>query len=389
MFLRVDLQKVVTFCFFVTSIFHTAYTVSLDDLNSCCNTMLSNRLKSLSTKYSAMHSSLFAILDEAYGAEFLISTTQLNTGQPLNLELPGIYKLVGSDVLITNATSSGVLINVLSDGITLDLNGRTIDANDLIGTVISASGHSNLIVKGGIIKSSLGPTITITDTYNVQLTDLSILSSGDDGITVSGSTFVILRSNVVMDTIGKGYVLDFSSQVWIQDCIAVENAIPPAQSQAGYAITNSHNIFFNEVKSLGYFNGYLFRSSNTLICDKCLALNNNSNGFMYEGGTAAYGIILNDTIAMNNGGTGFFIDGVNSILNAVIAVSNNIGIAFGAQAVRGLIDASSAMSNTQEGLLINSGAHDIEAKNSTFLYNGTNIVNNSTPSSPLTVHNGV
>ena len=124
--------------------------------------------------------------------------------QGATITKPGVYVL-RRDLSSSNANP---LITIASDGVTLDLNGRSLRGpGDLSGTAVLVRGASGVRVVGGRI-ASFGVGVQVEDSENVLVEGLQI--QGDDlggappaieiGIQVVNSRGVVVTENVITST---------------------------------------------------------------------------------------------------------------------------------------------------------------------------------------------
>lgn len=132
---------------------------------------------------------------------------------PAVIQAPGTY-CIGQT--LTTTAQAGALINIVSDEVTLDLNGFTLDASPAgsatEATAIYAAGVKSVAIKNGTIKGfSIAISIYGNGSQNILVENVKVVSGNLAGIVMEGNG-VTIRNNQIYGTGGSsnsGYGIFF------------------------------------------------------------------------------------------------------------------------------------------------------------------------------------
>ena len=189
---------------------------------------------------------------------------------PYTITQPGSYVLT-SDLASCNGcappAADGISIN--ANHVTLDLNGFSIvgDPDTAIDGIKIAGGHSNIIIKNGIVRGFPGHGVNIGGAINSRVEDLNVTDCGGDGIRVGfGST---VRDCNVANCLGHGVLLETA-------CIA------DSVTAFGCGIDGIHTL--------------IVATTNGSIVRNCTARLNGSDGIETDDGC----VVSNCTVSLNS-----------------------------------------------------------------------------------------
>lgn len=210
---------------------------------------------------------------------------------PITITEPGSYVLTETLVPLVNGQTA---INIAASDVTLDFRGYGMTTGNLVafqrGVVVSGV-RTNIEIRNGVLRGSLGDGIDTTGADGVRLLDLRISNCGGNAIEAGTRSFV--QGVVARNNFGAGVVVGHNSIV--RDTVSDDNAT-----------------------------GFLIGDGS--VVDKCVASNNTGRGFDLGDDVAMSGCSASD-----NGGIGV-VTQENCSLTSVVAVRNltQAGIFLGA-----------------------------------------------------------
>ena len=146
-----------------------------NDITECCNEII-NTFTTQTSNY-----------------DFFISTTSLNSGSTTTFNESGKYLFVGVPITITNPPPSGILIDITTGCVLVDLGNTCIDANNLVNTVFNVNGQTNVVIRNGTILNAIQNAIFINNSNNILLQNLTIENvTGGDSILIQNSTNITI-----------------------------------------------------------------------------------------------------------------------------------------------------------------------------------------------------
>jgi len=212
---------------------------------------------------------------------------------PLTITTPGSYYL--AENLTFPAATSGVVISIEAADVTLDLNGFTIDGQDVtgdaegvIGITIVFSGSDILIRNGSIQRVTFGVNAQsrrrifmdslivrpIDDGTGILASNDSMISNcrveeGTTGIDLTVASNVVLRGCVVQGVSGVCYDFSFNNNGHIEDCVAIGG-------QYGYRLGDSaDDLVFVDCIANSSLIGFSDLSGQTNFFYRNMAIRNN------------------------------------------------------------------------------------------------------------------
>lgn len=262
----------------------------------------SNRIHSNSAQWARMAAIVNGTIDVC-DQRIPVDSVQSANGS-IRITQPGSYYLT-KNVSITSANSDGIVI--ISDNVTLDLNGYTLDGD--AGGITTDDGIfvqgdlDNIFIKNGIVKNWDGDGVNALNCDNCSFTDLIVENNGGDGL-----------------------VTDFGGIIF--NCTARGNGRDGLEG-------DDNTIIYNSTASNNLDNG--IEGSEGVLVFNCTSVNNESDGIDVQSGSRVEGCTAsgNDTygidvgqsvqvlhcVANNNGRNG--IDAFNSCLVKFNTANNN------------------------------------------------------------------
>jgi parallel beta-helix repeat protein len=252
------------------------------------------------------------------------------TSLPFVIGSPGSYYFTGN--LVGTAGTNG--ITVLTDGVSIDLNGFVLAGKPGSSNgVFAAAGVRTLSVRNGTVKSWGRAGIEAINANNCQFADLRVDSNGGPGLD-SGNGSIITKCNAISN---GGTGISGGNGSTMKECTA--------QSNAGAGLN-------------GFF-------GSTII--GCAAQSNTGVGI-----SASSGNTIKDCSVQSNGGGGISTAG-NCTINGCSVYSNTgIGISTGYS----LVEGCTVNSNTGEGIYLSTSGtllHNSVYSNGGFVSSNSNI----------------
>jgi hypothetical protein len=189
---------------------------------------------------------------------------QIETRTPIS-SLPCIITNSGSYYLTTNLTgASGDGIDIMTNDVTLDLNGFTLLGTGSGVGVNVLNPARNLSIRNGVLDSWGNGGVNATNGYNCQLERLRESSSGGPGL-VTGSNCVVLICTATRNT---SYGIAVGNNCIVRDCTANGNL-----GQNGFGIDVANGCIVNDCNASGNESGGILVQGND-----CLIAGNNCGG---------------------------------------------------------------------------------------------------------------
>lgn len=265
---------------------------------------------------------------------------------------PGSYYLTAN--VLGQAGKNG--IEIAADNVTLDLNGFTLDGQNLAGALsgVTVEGLVLLnVVKNGLVVRWPGSGINLDGAAadpGKRIENIIARGNGSNGINGGDSCTIV--DCVAIGNTGTGIIASTAST--IRSCVARENG-------AAGIVINASGTIISSTARLNVGNGFTCGLGVSLT--NCAAIQNTSDGFQLDTGSTA-----TNCSAFDNDGNGFFV------------VSNGVftGCASNANGLNGfslnngsLLTNSVASSNNQHGVTTTSSTL---IRGNLFRSNGTTTV---------------
>ena len=327
------------------------------DITDCCNEIISTITGNCST------------------FDFLISTSSLNGGTTTIINEGGTYRFVGGNVIITNSPPSGILIDITTGCVLVDLGGQCIDANNMVNIVFNVNNQSNIVIRNGTISNVNQNAIFINNSNNILLQDLVIEHvTGGDSILIQNSTNVKLDNVTIVDNVQNGVTFQNSSDISVTNFTDIISTVA-VTNQIGVNVVSSNNVFIDTAKVIHNFNGFVFNNSTDIICNNSVAEDNNNYGYLFIG--SSKNIIFNNDTAIHNTVGGYYFNAQNSIIKNSFAINNGNGFFFDQNVINVVMDSTISTTN-QVGIFISQFAQFLDFYVSDIINNSvTDIQNNS------------
>jgi len=253
---------------------------SATDLVVCNNLVHGNGTDLINVMNSDICSKLDALeLDQCCPCDFFIRQEDI----PYTISQPGVYCLA-EDVDAPFAAA----INITATCVVLDLQGHTINSQNLgIGIATTGFVARYIQITNGTIKNATtGIALSAAD---VEVSDITVAQSGT-GITTAAGTN--LRNCYVTNCTANG--IQLFSRALVQDCV----------------VRDCNNGF-----------SAVFQTECTVA--NCQAINNNSDGFNFAGGSNH---LIRECSAITNTAAGFNISASDCQLRDSSSIKNGTGI---------------------------------------------------------------
>jgi len=157
-----------------------------------------------------------------------------------NITEPGYYYLVEN--VHQEENYDGIKINV--GGVTLDLNGHTLEGTNDTKTGITVAGYvKGVTIRNGIVRNWNDGISTASTDKSVLLKELHVLGNGNNGMTLGGGCFV--EQCIAIENGGDGFELMGSNS--ISRCRADENAGVGIQVNGSRNILDENIVFANAI----------------------------------------------------------------------------------------------------------------------------------------------
>jgi parallel beta-helix repeat protein len=265
---------------------------------------------------------------------------------PFTINTPGFYCL-GTD-LAAPTNNSG--INITTDNVSLDLNGKTISGG---APAISFSNRQNIFIGNGTVRDVVGNGIQIGGaSVTVVLEQISLFNC-INGMNIAGVSNLFINNCGAFLSRGAGFIISTCRNGSIKNCVANSNG----QASGGIAISNSANLIIsNCMANANTSQGFLQQRSRNCTYKNCTANSNINNGFalLNDSAVAASNSnnVLKNCTAEQNGNNGFVIRGNENNVQNCAAQSNSLN-GFWLSGIGHTVSDSLAQGNNLNGFLIN------------------------------------
>ncbi|MEX0940015.1 MAG: right-handed parallel beta-helix repeat-containing protein, partial [Candidatus Babeliales bacterium] len=245
----------------------------------------------------------------------LACITDIPITEPTTITAPGSY------CLVNDITGAGDLITIDADRVFLNLNEKQISGGT--NNIALAAGHSDIVIRNGILDSPVDTNITMADATNITMNNIDFIG----GVT---SVFIETSTSINVNNCSFRTASASSFAAVDSDSITLEKI----QSHANIATTGNLSIFaFTRVNNtiidnfvttlnsnpVSTFNGILATACNDIKINNVLISNNSSLGVAryINFDTVQKGLITNVFIGNNNSISsvcdGIFLDTSNDI----------------------------------------------------------------------------
>jgi parallel beta-helix repeat protein len=261
--------------------------------------------------------------------------------KPTSISAPGKY------IVTRNISAGSVVIEIVSDGVDIDLNGMVLEGGAADPIIDGSSGVSNITIRNGKLRSG-SDAVVLSGGRGYVVEDLDISGGGFSGIRVEG-TDVAIRRNQISDRGAVGILVDagpFSAAVGDVDSNIVENCSEGIIVERGGALTIRDNQVRRSFGSFGIrtgFSGGVLVIENTVqesasfgivieATNDCKVYNNlaSRNGLAGAGGGIAMvggssNCLVLDNVASENVAAGMLVDGVGNHIERNVLNFNGAG----------------------------------------------------------------
>jgi large repetitive protein len=230
---------------------------------------------------------------------------------------------------------SGPGITIGADGITLDLNGHTIDGKGKGSGVNNVAGHDGVTIKNGSIRNFM-ESVAIVGANDNHLRGLSLSDNRHVGIYVQDSSAIQIEQNSVVD-------IRF----------------------AGIFLWRSHDVRVEGSSSSGNGAGLVAQASDHVAIEANSFQGNAGEGIALQESSESH--VAGNTVS-HNGGAGIFLDAANSNQVSSNFASHNgdgIGVIGNANTITGnqVADTSGCKKGCGYGISLEAGAGNLIAQN--------------------------
>jgi len=241
--------------------------------------------------------------------------------EPTNILKPGKY-IVTRDIAIP----AGIVINIASDNVDIDLNGfrlETLGADP----VISGSGENITIRDGVVFGGAAG--ISLAGTQNVTIEDVKSIGSTGAGIEMFDTTGFALRRNQTVDcgTIGIAVAPVPGTET---SGILEDNQIIRCQEGINIDDASSTILRLNRVEETNGSFGIRVGNSFGVLLDRNTVQDARGQGIWIEGSFACK---LHNNLVLRSGGVGIELAGTmdSLLLDNVVSQSTLDGVVIGGE----------------------------------------------------------
>ena len=245
-------------------------------------------------------------------------------GNQLNLSLGQIPETIPWPAVVSLAGSlNGIFgqngLTIISDGVTVDLNGHSLlgAIGSLDGIQVSGT-RTNIVIRNGTVRNWGSDGVDAAVAVNSAVRDVNVSNNGQRGIAL-GAGGVVQSSNARANT-GAGIVISSGSRV--TDSSSSENGgigldMSTASQATGCASFNNGGIGIDASDSCtvsrctSYSNtGFGINASTSTTVDNCAVSSNSTNGIVGSNGTKITGCTVR-----NNGGNGIVVSSDGYVFN--------------------------------------------------------------------------
>jgi parallel beta-helix repeat protein len=279
---------------------------------------------------------------------------------------PGTYVITEDIVYI----DSGYAINVASDDVILDLGGHTIDCSNTGDGAIRVSTANNVIVRHGNVRNSVGTGIEFDTVKLGELLDINLLNvdtANTPGILIidceditinnvtseinnGGSSYdVRTSSNVKIEkskgSSSSGSIFSFLTSKFLNVVNSVACAIEGIPSvDVGFMFDGCANVNVAGSAAVNVSGGFSVAASANLLFDGAVVFDSLDFGFSADASVSNW--TCNHCTTFNGTGSGFLVESTSTIFkNCCVIGHGSIGFEFTADAVDAILDACIALEN--------------------------------------------
>lgn len=241
----------------------------------------------------------------------------------------------GQYVVTQNITGSGTLITISADDVDVDLNGFTLEETSLLSPVINGSYAERLSIHdGSLVGGRTG--VTLTRGHNSRLTNLTVLSSAENGISVTAThDFTI-----------EGCLIEEPGAIGIS--IA-------SQTERGFGVIK-HNTILR-----ANFEGILVSDMVAGVIESNVIRGGSRSGLFVLSGDA---LLVRDNIVDGSAGYGLHVDNSSgsSIVENSARGTSSAGVVIGAESDGNYVGRNLVSDSSSQGLTV-TGSHTYVVEN--------------------------
>ena len=272
---------------------------------------------------------------------------------PTTITQPGSYYLT-NDINITTSQSA---ITIQTDAVTLDLNGHTINGNNIGTNAITgiSTGPRPIVIRNGRVSAFTGAGLNLSGTIYIEgvhasncfegfrLTGaINIVASHAntnlvDGFVLAATSGVAVLERCIADTNG-GNGFFAATGATFRDCVANNNGLSGFRTQGAGVLHGC----------LAARNGIGFNLGEGSTANGCAADENNTNGFNTQQSAS-----LAECVATRNGNSGFTTSAGTILNNCIARLNGGVGFVVGSG---GLATNCAATANGADGFFLQSDA---------------------------------